>query len=85
MADVERRDSGAVQAKAARTADRIQDPGQQAAGLQGSRQDQAPRRSPITKKVVRLVYEVQDHELLVLVVAVGKRERNAVYRQADKR
>jgi hypothetical protein len=28
---------------------------------------------------------VQDHELLVLVVAVGKRERNAVYRQADKR
>jgi len=28
---------------------------------------------------------VQDHELLVVVVAVGKRERNAVYRQADKR
>jgi mRNA interferase RelE/StbE len=33
----------------------------------------------------RLVYEVRDHELLVLVVAVGKRERNAVYRQADQR
>ena len=33
----------------------------------------------------RLVYEVRDLELLVLVVAVGKRERNAVYRQADQR
>ena len=33
----------------------------------------------------RLVYEVWDRELLVLVVAVGKRERNAVYRQADQR
>jgi mRNA interferase RelE/StbE len=33
----------------------------------------------------RLVYEVRDRELLVLVVAVGKRERNAVYRQADQR
>ena len=31
----------------------------------------------------RLVYEVRDHEVLVLVVAVGKRERNAVYRQAE--
>lgn len=28
----------------------------------------------------RLVYEVSDGELLVLVVAVGKRERNAVYK-----
>jgi len=27
----------------------------------------------------RLVYEVRDAELIVLVVAVGKRERNAVY------
>jgi mRNA interferase RelE/StbE len=33
----------------------------------------------------RLVYEVRDRKLLVLVVAVGKRERNAVYRQADQR
>ena len=33
----------------------------------------------------RLVYEVRDHEVLVLAVAVGKRERNAVYRQADQR
>ena len=33
----------------------------------------------------RLVYEVRDHKLLVLVVAVGKRERNAVYQQTDQR
>lgn len=33
----------------------------------------------------RLVYEVRDQELLVLVIAVGKRERNAIYQLADKR
>jgi addiction module toxin, RelE/StbE family len=33
----------------------------------------------------RLVYEVRDAELIVVVVAVGKRERNAVYKAAAKR
>ncbi len=33
----------------------------------------------------RLVYEVRDHELVVVVIAIGKRERNAVYRKAAKR
>ena len=33
----------------------------------------------------RLVYEVRDAELIVMVVAVGKRERNAVYNIAEKR
>lgn len=33
----------------------------------------------------RLVYEVRDRELIVVVVAVGKRERNAVYKTAAKR
>ena len=33
----------------------------------------------------RLVYEVRDNELLVVVVAVGKRERRAVYKVAAKR
>ncbi|MGR2740894.1 type II toxin-antitoxin system RelE family toxin [Billgrantia sp. Q4P2] len=33
----------------------------------------------------RLVYEVRDQELVVLVIAVGKRERNGVYRKADRR
>jgi mRNA interferase RelE/StbE len=33
----------------------------------------------------RLVYEVRENILLVIVVAVGKRERNAVYLIAAKR
>ncbi len=33
----------------------------------------------------RLVYEVRDTELVVVVIAVGKRERNAVYATAAKR
>ncbi len=33
----------------------------------------------------RLVYEVRDKQVLVLVVAVGKRERNEVYKAAAKR
>ncbi len=33
----------------------------------------------------RLVYQVQDKKLNVLVVSVGKRERNSVYKQAIKR
>ena len=33
----------------------------------------------------RLVYEVRDSELVVVVVAVGKRERNAVYKAAVTR
>ncbi|NLH83370.1 MAG: type II toxin-antitoxin system RelE/ParE family toxin [Phyllobacteriaceae bacterium] len=33
----------------------------------------------------RLVYEVRDKEVLVLVVAVGKRERNEVYKVAERR
>ena len=33
----------------------------------------------------RLVYEVRDQQLLIVVIAVGKREHNAVYRAADRR
>lgn len=33
----------------------------------------------------RLVYEVRDCQLIVVVVAVGKRERNAVYKAAEGR
>ena len=33
----------------------------------------------------RLVYEVRDIEVLVVVVAIGRRERNAVYKKADQR
>ncbi|MGK9054218.1 type II toxin-antitoxin system RelE/ParE family toxin [Neorhizobium sp. CSC1952] len=33
----------------------------------------------------RLVYEVRDAQLIVLVIAVGRRDRNAVYKAAGKR
>ncbi len=33
----------------------------------------------------RLVYEVDDGEIVVFVIAVGKRENNAVYSTATKR
>lgn len=33
----------------------------------------------------RLVYEFRDQELLVLVVAVGKRERNDVHKATERR
>lgn len=33
----------------------------------------------------RLVYEVLDDEVVVLVIAVGKRDRNTVYKKAQKR
>lgn len=33
----------------------------------------------------RLVYEVRDREILVIVVAVGRRDRSAVYRAAGRR
>jgi mRNA interferase RelE/StbE len=33
----------------------------------------------------RLVYEVRDAQILVVVIAVGKRDRSEVYRVADRR
>jgi len=33
----------------------------------------------------RLVYEVVDEEVYVLVIAVGKRDKNLVYKKAQKR
>ena len=33
----------------------------------------------------RLVYEVIDKEICVLVIAIGKRNKNKVYKQAKKR
>lgn len=33
----------------------------------------------------RLVYQVKDERVVVLVLAIGKRERNAVYKSAIKR
>ena len=33
----------------------------------------------------RLVYEVIDNELFVLVIAIGKRDRNRIYIKSEKR
>ena len=63
-------------------AERIENPHVPASKLHGS-----VNRYKIKLRSVgyRLVYEVRDTELVVSVVAVGKRERNAVYRDAAKR
>ena len=63
-------------------AERLQNPEIASARLHG-----APDRYKIKLRNAgfRLVYQVKDKELLVLVVAVGKRERNEVYKAADRR
>ena len=63
-------------------AERLQNPRVPAAKLSGQKD-----RVKIKLRHVgyRLVYEVRDTELVVVVVAIGKRERNAVYKAAAKR
>lgn len=63
-------------------AERLENPRAPSAKLSGH-----PDRYKIKLRSVgyRLVYEVQDAQLLVLVVAVGRRDRGAAYRTADKR
>ena len=39
----------------------------------------------LTASGYRLVYEVMDQEIYVLVIAVGKRDKNEVYKQAHNR
>jgi len=61
---------------------RLDDPKVNASQLFGS---QHRYKIKLRQSGFRLVYEVIDKEVLVLVVAVGKRERNAVYKAAAKR
>jgi len=63
-------------------AERLQNPRVPASKLSGQKD-----RFKIKLKSVgyRLVYEVRDSEIVIVVVAVGKRERNAVYKAAAKR
>jgi mRNA interferase RelE/StbE len=63
-------------------AERLANPRVSAAKLSGSKD-----RYKIKLRSIgyRLVYEVRDAQLVVVVVAVGKRERDAVYRAAEKR
>jgi len=63
-------------------AERLENPKIPSARLHGSK----PRyKIKLRNAGFRLVYEVRDQELLVVVVAVGKRERNEVYKAADRR
>jgi mRNA interferase RelE/StbE len=67
---------------AAKLAERLNNPRLPSAKLRGS----ADRYKIKLRSVgYRLVYEVRDKVMIVLVVAVGKRERNAVYEAAAKR
>ncbi len=63
-------------------ADRLQRPHVPSARLAGQ---QIRYKIKLRSVGYRLVYEVRDAVLLVIVIAVGKRERNAVYRVAAKR
>ncbi len=63
-------------------AERLQNPEVAASRLAGSRNRY---KIKLRGAGFRLVYEVQQKEVVVLVVAVGKRERNAVYKAAAKR
>jgi len=42
-------------------------------------------RAKLRKHGIRIVYRVKDKELLILVVAIGKREDNEVYEIAKSR
>lgn len=63
-------------------AERLEQPRVPASKLSGH-----PDRYKIKLRSIgyRLVYEVQDGRLVVLVVAVGKRDKNAVYKAAEGR
>ncbi|MBP1860682.1 type II toxin-antitoxin system RelE family toxin [Rhizobium herbae] len=63
-------------------AERLETPRVPAAKLSGSKD-----RYKIKLRAIgyRLVYEVRDLEVVVLVIAVGRRDRNDVYVKADKR
>ena len=63
-------------------AERVQHPRVPAAKLSGH----ADRyKIKLKSRGYRLVYEVRDADVVVVVVAIGKRERNAVYAAATKR
>jgi mRNA interferase RelE/StbE len=63
-------------------AERLQNPKIPSARLHGAKERY---KIKLRNAGFRLVYEVRDKELLVLVVAVGKRERNAAYKAAANR
>jgi mRNA interferase RelE/StbE len=63
-------------------AERLQNPKVPSARLHGSKERY---KIKLRNAGFRLVYQVKDMELLVLVVTVEKRERNEVYKAAERR
>jgi mRNA interferase RelE/StbE len=82
MAEWQRLDSTIRTQLKKKLAERLQAPRVPSAKLSGH-----PDRYKIKLRTVgyRLVYEVRDQQVLVIVIAVGKRDRNAVYRAAQLR
>jgi mRNA interferase RelE/StbE len=66
----------------AKLAERLENPKVPSARLHGAKERY---KIKLRNAGFRLVYQVRDRELLVLVVAVGRRERNDVYRAAERR
>jgi mRNA interferase RelE/StbE len=66
----------------AKLAERLENPKIAAARLHGAKERY---KIKLRNAGYRLVYQVKDRELLVLIVAVGKRERNEVYKTAERR
>ena len=62
---------------------RLQDPIIESARLKGDLSD--CYRIKASKSGYRLIYKVEDEVLVILVIAVGKREDAEVYRSAAKR
>jgi mRNA interferase RelE/StbE len=75
-------DSGIREQFKKKLSERLENPRVPSAKLSGH-----PDRYKIKLRSIgyRLVYEVRDSQLLVVIVAVGKRERNAVYKAAEGR
>jgi mRNA interferase RelE/StbE len=82
LSEWQRLDGSVKQQFKKKLSERLQTPRVQSAQLSGHKD-----RYKIKLRSVgyRLVYEVRDTELLVLVIAVGKRDRNSVYRVSETR
>jgi len=62
--------------------ERLQNPHVQASRLSGNSNR---FKIKLRNAGYRLVYEVRDSELVVVIIAVGKREANTVYKRASTR
>jgi len=74
-------DSGTREQFKSKLIERLDDPHIPATKMSGH---QARYKIKLRSVGYRLVYEVRDKELVVVVVAIGKRERNAIYLAAAK-